>query len=182
MRRDPAGEAQSDRAPFWRWPPGILEGFAGEDDRAYGAVLQALARQLAEEDATRLEMDATGRRSLADIKEEASATESDLLERARGQVTGFRRALEDAYARSGGRAADVRYDGADPQQSAMADILIQYLVRTGNATVRTAEPAPGRYVYSVAVDWGRLRQLAEQDGHPLPLLSAGCSRALRARC
>ena len=65
--------------------------------------------------------------------------------------------------------AEVPYDGSDPVQNAAADVLIQYLVRPGFAEVRTEEPQPGRYVYYITVTWPRLRELAEAQGHPIPL-------------
>ena len=61
------------------------------------------------------------------------------------------------------------YDSGDPVQNAQADALIQFVVRPGYGDVRTEEPAPGRYVYYLRADWPRLRELAEQAGHPLPL-------------
>ncbi len=51
----------------------------------------------------------------------------------------------------------------------MVDTLIQYLVRTGHAEVRTDEPRPRHYVYTLTIAWDRLRRLAEAAGHPLPL-------------
>ena len=61
------------------------------------------------------------------------------------------------------------YDSADPVQNAQADALIQFVVRPGYGEVRTEEPTPGRYVYNLRADWPRLRELADQAGHPLPL-------------
>ena len=65
--------------------------------------------------------------------------------------------------------AEVPYDGRDPLQNTAADVLIQYLVRPGYAEVRTEEPQPGQYVYYIKVAWPRLRELAETQGHPIPL-------------
>jgi hypothetical protein len=170
MRRDLENETQPEGESFWRWPAGLLELFESEEDRAYGGLLQALARQLAAKEATTKEMDATARRPMADIRESASATETDRRHDARQRVGVFRSALEDAYARSGGDPArEVPFDGADQQQDTLADVLIQYVVRTEYGTVRTDEPSPGHYVYSITCDWNRLRQLAEENGHALPL-------------
>jgi hypothetical protein len=170
MRRDPENESQPEGGSFWHWPAGLLDLFEHAEDRAYGGLLQALARRLAAEEATTKEMDATARRPMADIRESASATEADIRQDARRRVDVFRTALEDAHARSGGDPArEVPFDGADPQQDAFADVLIQYVVRTEYGTVRTDEPSPGRYVYSITCDWKALRLLAEEAGHALPL-------------
>ena len=50
-----------------------------------------------------------------------------------------------------------------------AELLIQYLVRPGYAEVRTEETEPWQYRYWIRVAWDRLRQLAVEAGHRLPL-------------
>jgi hypothetical protein len=172
MRRDPESENEtgSGSEPFWRWPAAVFDLFESSEDRAYGALVRALAHQLAAEEGTALEMDTTARRPMGDVVESERETEADIMEEARRRLGTFRVALEDAYARSGGDPRrEVSFDAADPQQDAAVDTLIQYLVRTGFAEVRTEEPQPGHYVYALTVDWARLRQLAETTGHPLPL-------------
>jgi len=168
MRRD--AESESERDPFWRWPAALLDFFESSEDRAYGALVQVLARQLADEEGTAMEMDTTARRPMGDVQASERAVEADAQAEARRRLGVFRTALEDAYARSGGDATrEVTYDSADPQQDAMADVLIQYLVRTGHATVRTDEPAPGHYLYTLTLDWDQLRRLTAEAGHTLPL-------------
>jgi hypothetical protein len=170
MRRDPHGGAQSEQDPFWRWPVAVLDLFESSDDRAYGALVQALARQLASEEAAVIEMDSTSRRPMEEIKESEQAVEAEIQAEARRRVGVFRAALEDAFARSGGDPRrEASYDSADPGQDQMADVLIQYLVRTDYAQVLTTERGPGQYVYGLTIAWDRLRRLAEEEGHPLPL-------------
>jgi hypothetical protein len=143
----------------------------GVDERPYAALLEALTLDRAEQTATVNEMEATSRRDPAALAEEhVDAAEED-LERARGELGTFRVALEDLAARGGtaGTPAEVPYDSSDPVQNAQADALIQFVVRPGYGEVRTEEPAPGRYVYHLRADWPRLRELADQAGHPLPL-------------
>jgi hypothetical protein len=48
-------------------------------------------------------------------------------------------------------------------------MLIQYLVRPGYAEVRTEEREPWQYRYWIRVAWDRLRLLAAEAGHRLPL-------------
>jgi hypothetical protein len=170
MRRDEESGARSETDPFWRWPEALLDLFESDEERGYGALLQSLARELADREGTAMERDATARRPMAEIQAAERAAEADLQAEARQRVRDFRAALEDAYARSGGNPRrEVDYDGADPEQDAMADVLIRYLVRTDNAEVRTAEPAPGHYVYTLLIDWDRLRRRAEAEGVTLPL-------------
>ena len=163
MIRDPQSEMDS-------WPRGLFSFNWDEGERAYAALLGALAKERVETDTATLEMNARPRRSMADVKEEELEVAQAHIDEVRRRLRAFRAALEDARARAArdpdGEAA---YDSANPQEDAMADVLIQYLVRTEHAEVRTVEPEPGHFVYYLKVAWDRLRQLAEQSGHPLPL-------------
>jgi hypothetical protein len=69
---------------------------------------------------------------------------------------------------AGDENAEVPFDSTRPDEDALADVLIQYLVRPGYAEVRTEEPSAGSYVYFIRVDWPKLRALAEEQGYPLP--------------
>jgi hypothetical protein len=153
--------------------PGWLRGFGAYnwgEASAYAALLDALTRDRLETDLVEREMEATSRRSLAEVREEQDRAERDELAEARAVLEDFRAALDDLRRRSGSRGdGEVAYDSQDPHQNAQADILIQYLVRPGYAEVRTDEPAPERYVYYLRVDWERLRALAAEQGHPISL-------------
>ncbi|MGH2355395.1 MAG: hypothetical protein ACRDI2_02835 [Chloroflexota bacterium] len=163
MLRDP-------RAETTFWPKGLSKLSWSEDERAYTALLDALAKQRVDAEAVALEMDTRSRRTMADVKEEELAVAQDQMEDARQHLHAFRDALEDARGRAAAAPkGEVAYDSTDPAQNARADLLIQYLVRTGYGEVRTEEPSPGQYVYYLRIAWDRLRQLAEQEGHTLPL-------------
>jgi hypothetical protein len=153
----------------WLRGLGLIEW--GVDERPYATLLEALTLDRAEQQATVNEMEATSRRDQAAMAEDHVEFAEEELERARGELGTFRVALEDLAARGGtdGVPAEVPYDSADPVQNAQADALIQFVVRPGYGDVRTEEPAPGRYVYNLRADWPRLRELAAQLGHPLPL-------------
>ena len=153
--------------------PGWLSGFGGldwrADERAYASLLDALTRDRLEVEAVEREMQATARRSLADVQNERHRVEHDELAEARRELDEFRAALTNLRERTRpGAHGEVGYDSRDPLQNSQADVLIQYLVRPGYAEVRTAEPQPAHYVYYITVDWTRLRALAEAQGHPLP--------------
>ncbi|MDQ6670956.1 MAG: RagB/SusD family nutrient uptake outer membrane protein [Chloroflexota bacterium] len=156
--------------PSQRW----LSGFGAldwrTDERAYAALLDALTRDRLEVEGVEREMQATARRSLADVQEDQERAERSELAEARSELDDFRAAINDVRERGGADGlAEVPYDSSDPVQNAAADVLIQYLVRPGYAEVRTDEPQPGQYVYYILVAWPRLRELAEAQGHPLPL-------------
>src|SRR5579859_4521191 len=157
-------------APTQRW----LSGFGAldwrTDERAYATLLDALTRDRLEVEAVEREMQATARRSLADVQEAQQRAERDELAEARRELHDFRSAMADVRERSGPDAQDeVPYDSRDHVQNAAADVLIQYLVRPGYAEVRTEESQPGQYVYYIRVDWPRLRDLAVAQGHPIAL-------------
>jgi hypothetical protein len=152
-----------------RW----LSGFGAfdwrNDERAYASLLDALTRDRLEVEAVEREMQATARRSLADVQQDQQRAERDELAGARRELDDFRAAINDIRKRGGGDGRhEVPYDSSVPAQSSAADVLIQYLVRPGYAEVRTEQPQPGQYVYYIRVDWPRLRKLATEQGHPLP--------------
>jgi hypothetical protein len=156
--------------PPQRW----LSGFGAldwrTDERAYASLLDALTRDRLGVQAVEREMQATARRSLADVQEAQQRAARDELAEARRELDDFRSAMTDIRARGGADgAAEVPYDSQDAAQNGAADVLIQYLVRPGYAEVRTDEPQPGHYVYYVRVDWPRLRELAKSQGHPITL-------------
>jgi hypothetical protein len=157
-------------SPPQRW----LSGFGAldwrSDERAYASLLDALTRDRLEVEALEREMQATARRSLAEVQQDQQRAERDELAEARRELHDFRAAVTNVRERSGpDGTGEVPHDSRDPVQNAAADVLIQYLVRPGYAEVRTEESQPGQYVYYVRVDWPRLRALAEAQGHPIAL-------------
>ncbi len=156
-----------ERAPR-RWP-GAPTTRWNADERTYVALLNALTRDRLETEETVREMEAAPVVSMGEMQDRQRRSTEEELGEARSELGSFRLALQDAWARSGpGHTDEVPYDSRNPTQDDQADALIQYLVRTEYATVRTDEPEPGHYVYSVRVDWPKLRDLASQTGHPLP--------------
>jgi hypothetical protein len=156
--------------PPQRW----LSGFGAldwrSDERAYASLLDALTRDRLEVEAVEREMQATARRSVADVQQAQQRAERDELAEARRELDDFRSAMADVRERSGPDGKnEVPYDSRNQVQNAAADVLIQYLVRPGYAEVRTEESQPGQYIYFIRVDWPRLRALAEAQGHPIAL-------------
>jgi hypothetical protein len=151
--------------PARRWLSGLGTLDWGANDRAYAALLDALTRDRLETEAMEREISAPAQQTPID----AGKLERAQLDEARRELDGFRDALADVHARSGGiDQAEVGFDSRTPEQDAAADVLIQYLVRPGYADVRTSEPSAEHYVYFIRVDWPKLRRLAAEQGHPLP--------------
>ncbi|HEV7664150.1 MAG TPA: hypothetical protein VGQ62_11490 [Chloroflexota bacterium] len=160
--------ARQDGSPPQRW----LSGFGAldwhTDERAYASLLDALTRDRLEVEAVEREMQATARRSLAEVQADQHRAERDELAEARRELNDFREAMNDVRQRGGTDGlAEVPYDSRVPAENEAADVLIQYLVRPGYAEVRTEEPKAGEYVYNIRVDWPRVRELAESQGHPI---------------
>jgi hypothetical protein len=157
-------------SPPQRWLSGFGTLDWGHDERAYASLLDALTRDRLEVEAVERERQATARRSLAEVQAAQHRAERDELAEARRELHEFRAAMADVRQRGGSdERAEVPYDSRDPNQNRAADLLIQYLVRPGYAEVRTEEPRPHEYVYFIRVDWTRLRELAEAQGHPIAL-------------
>ncbi|MBV8715253.1 MAG: hypothetical protein JO020_17165 [Chloroflexi bacterium] len=151
--------------PPRRWPSALGGHDWGDDDRAYAALLDALTRDRVEAEALEREMSAPAHQDIADLGQ----LQREELEEARRELDAFRSALDNLRQRAGGSEhTEVPYDSTQPPEDAAADVLIQYLVRPGYAEVRTEEPHQGEYVYYIRVDWPKLRELAQEQGHPLP--------------
>jgi hypothetical protein len=152
------------RIPRRPWRVGFEQLAWRPADRAYAAVLEALTRE-------RTALLEQGRELAAPARPRTTGAISPEQERqARAELALFRAALEDARTRSGPRGdLEVPFDSQHPRDDASADMLIQYLVRPGYAEVRTEETEPWQYRYWIRVGWDRLRQLAAQTGHRLPL-------------
>jgi hypothetical protein len=156
--------------PPRRWLSGFSTFDWRSDERAYASLLDALTRDRLETEAVEREINAGPR--AGDVQQAQHKAERDELAEARRELDEFRSALADARTRARhNEQAEVPYDGSNAAQDAAADILIQYLVRPGYAEVRTEEPQTGRYVYHIRIDWARLRQLAQEQGHPITLES-----------
>lgn len=73
----------------------------------------------------------------------------------------FEAGLLMAWRRSSRGGVELLLDDRDPNENAIADALIQLLVRFDLATSRTEETDPLHYTYYVSINWDRLFELAE---------------------
>jgi hypothetical protein len=164
MSPRPSGNARTSQGPAqrqrWRLGFGGLAWRA--EDRSYASLLEALTRE-------RLLVLRQTQELFAPAVLTRGGISADLERSARAELAMFRAAIEDARSRGGpDSSAEVAYDSRKADQDAWADILIQYLVRTGYAEVRTEEPQPWHYRYWIRINWDRLCQLARAEGHALP--------------
>jgi hypothetical protein len=75
-------------------------------------------------------------------------------------ATGLRR----AYAAHRAGQGDLVLDDRRADENAIADALVQFLVRPHLATSHTEQTEPNHYTYRIAVDWPRLAELSTEAG------------------
>jgi hypothetical protein len=107
----------------------------------------------------------------ASASDAGASIESDKHEAVRRERTRADE-LADAFGEGLARANDARaagleeltLDDRDPVQNQIADALIQFLVSHQLATSRSETTTEYHYVYSIAIDWERLREVAQNAG------------------
>jgi hypothetical protein len=62
--------------------------------------------------------------------------------------------------RAGGDA--ISLDDRDPEQNQIADAMVHFLVGPGLATSRTRATDPQHYIYTIWIDWTKLRGVARE--------------------
>lgn len=127
------------------------------EDRPFARLLDALASWNVREEMVQVERHATARQEMADVLEQEQEVAEEQVEQARDELGVFRDALRSAYQ---ARPQAASFDSANPVEDRSAGALINYLVRTEHAEVRTDDLGDQRYRYHVEVDWPRLEQLA----------------------
>ncbi len=76
----------------------------------------------------------------------------------------FAAGLRRAYAAQQSGEDEIALDDRRQDENAMADALVQFLVRPHYATSQTDQSEPNHYVYRIAVDWEHLNRLADEAG------------------
>jgi hypothetical protein len=122
--------------------------------------------------ARRIDLDANAEISGDDIAADKAAATDREHERAGEQADAFAEGLTRAWQRARNGGATIALDDRDPDQNAMASALIDYLVRFDLATSDSRDVGDHHYVYDIAVDWDRLREVAAANGQHLDRLFA----------
>lgn len=76
----------------------------------------------------------------------------------------FADGLRRAHAAQQAGTGDLVLDDRRADENAIADALIQFLVRPQLATSHSEQTEPNHYLYHVSIDWPRLQQLARDAG------------------
>src|ERR1700680_2730930 len=105
--------------PSQRWLSGLGALDWRTDERAYAALLDALTHDRLEVEGVEREMQATARRSMADVQQDQQRAEKSELAEARHELDEFRTAMTDVRERgSRDGQTEVSYDSRDPVQNA----------------------------------------------------------------
>lgn len=135
----------------------------------FAVLLDAIVRDYVVTDAQKdVDLNATAEESAADIEAEKRRATTSAQQQATRLAPAFRQGLILAFEAQGIGHPEIRLDDRDPEQNAIADALIAYLVGFNLAESRSEETVPGHYDYFVSVDWGALYRFAESAGVDLP--------------
>jgi hypothetical protein len=83
-------------------------------------------------------------------------------QRAADLADAFRAGLAQSHKAGLAGGDAISLDDRDPEQNRIADALVHFLVGTGMATSRTRESAPQHYIYTIWIDWPKLRKVAKE--------------------
>jgi len=135
----------------------------------FAALLDFINRDYVIIDAQKdVDLNAAAEASAAVIEVEKQRIVTDAVDRAESLQPSFRSGLVLAFEAEGTGHSEIRLDDRDPQQNAIADALIRYLVPFDLADSRSEETEPGHYNYFLAVKWDPLYKIAEAAGVDLP--------------
>ena len=111
-----------------------------------------------------VDLDATSRESPATIEADKRQLVRREADRASDLADAFAQGLTLAYQRHRVGGNEIRLDDRKPDENAMADALIQFLVSYDLAASHTQVTEPGHYSYYVTVNWDRLARVARDAG------------------
>jgi hypothetical protein len=136
---------------------------------AFSALLDAIVRDLVIVDAQKdIDLNSAPDIDGNAIEEQKAEIASSADARASQLKDAFQTGIVLAYEAQGTGHSEISLDDRQPEQNAIADALITYLVRYDLGESRSEETDPGHYLYFVSVTWGALYQFAEARGIDLP--------------
>lgn len=111
-----------------------------------------------------VDLDATAREPATSIEANKRQIVRREEDRANDLADAFAQGLRLAYQRFRMGGNELRLDDRKPEENAMADALIQFLVSYDLAASHTQVTEPGHYSYYISVNWDRLNQVASAAG------------------
>jgi hypothetical protein len=135
----------------------------------FAELLDNIVRNFVVTDAQKdVDLNASAEVSTTTIESEKERAVIDAVDRARQLYPAFRSGLLLAFEAQGMGHPEIRLDDRDPQQNAIADALITYLVGFDLAESRSVETEPGHYDYFISVKWDPLYEVATAANIDLP--------------
>jgi hypothetical protein len=111
-----------------------------------------------------IDLDASASDPGAEIEMDKREAVQRELARADDLAAAFTDGLARAYQLRGTGQDELALDDRDPVQNQIADAMIQFLVSHQLAASRSEPTTEYHYVYYIAVDWDRLREVAADAG------------------
>ncbi len=140
---------------------------------SFAVLLEYIVRDIVIPDAQKdIDLNATAEVPASSIESEKSRVVASAAERGRELLPSFRQGLILAFEAQGIGHPEIRLDDREPEQNAIADALIAYLVGFDLAESRSVETEPGHYDYFITVNWDALYRLAADAGVDLPAVLA----------
>ena len=112
----------------------------------------------------RIDLDANAEISGDDLQADKAAAAERERETAGDLADAFARGLNLAWTRAQQGEVAISLSDQDPDENAMADALIAYLVRFDLASSESRDLGDQHYAYDIAVDWDRLRDVVAESG------------------
>ncbi len=126
-----------------------------------------VSRHAAADEQRSIDMDAGAQVAGADLEAGKMAAVTREREAADTHAKAFSRGLQLAWDRKGRGGAELTLDDRKPDENAMADALIHFLVRFDLASSHSREVGDQHYAYVIAVDWDHIGELARANGQRL---------------
>jgi hypothetical protein len=123
-----------------------------------------VARYAVVDEQRRIDLDANAEVSGDDLQAGKAAAAERERDTASDLADAFARGLALAWARAQQGESAITLSDQDPDEDAMADALIAYLVRFDLASSESHDLGDHHYAYDIAVDWERLRDVAAESG------------------
>ncbi|MFT4039484.1 MAG: hypothetical protein QM692_14955 [Thermomicrobiales bacterium] len=136
---------------------------------AFAALQDAIVQRLVIVDAQKdVDLNAAAESDGSAIDAQKAAIVETAEARAAELAGSFREGVVLAYEAQGTGHSEISLDDRVPEQNAIADALITYLVRYDLAESRSEQTDPDHYTYFVSVKWDALYRFAESANINLP--------------
>ncbi len=138
-----------------------------------------VSRYVVDDEIRSIDRDAPVTTSVPNDAEKIDAAKRE-EDRANRLADAFDRGLVRTWQRYAVGGNELPLDDRKPDENAMADALIRFLVSYNLASSRTEETGPMTYTYYVSVNWPKLRDVAQAAGVDLDrVLDRQAQRAAR---